>query len=87
MPNRSRKKLPDPNLMALAIVEAVTGETLVERPEPPPSGKDPAAVARGMKGGPKGGVMRAASMTPERRKEVARKAAKTRWSKKPPAES
>ena len=36
MPKQSRKpKLPDPNLTAISIVEAVTGETLVERPAPP----------------------------------------------------
>lgn len=38
-------------------------------------GKDPAAKALGAKGGKK----RAASMTPERRSEIARKAAKKRW--------
>ena len=82
MPNRSRKKLPDPNLMALAIVEAVTGETLVERPEPPPSGKDPAAVALGRKGGLVGGKARAAKMTAKQRTASAKKAAAARWGKK-----
>ena len=81
MPNRSRKKLPDPNLMALAIVEAVTGETLVERPEPPPSGKDPAAVALGRKGGLVGGKARAAKMTAKQRTASAKKAAAVRWEK------
>lgn len=40
-------------------------------------GKDPAAKALGKKGG----AARAASMTPERRAEIARKAAAKRWSK------
>jgi hypothetical protein len=83
MPNRTRKRrMPDPNLMALAIVEAVTGETLVERPKPPPDGKDPAAVALGRKGGLKGGKARAASMTAAQRTAAAKKAAAARWAKK-----
>ena len=41
--------------------------------------KNPAAVALGRLGGLKGGDARAASMTPERRKEIAQRAAKQRW--------
>lgn len=41
--------------------------------------KDPAAVSLGRRGGLKGGPVRAASLTPERRAEIARKAAQTRW--------
>ena len=82
MPNRSRKqKLPDPNLMAISIVEAVTGETLVEKPIPPADGKDPAAVALGRKGGLKGGKARAALMTKAQRVASAKKAAAARWGK------
>ncbi len=44
-------------------------------PTPEAGGKDPAAVALGRKGG----RARAAAMTPERRAEVARKAAAKRW--------
>ncbi len=44
-------------------------------------GKDPAAVALGRKGGLKGGKARAAAMTPKRRAQIARKAAKARWDK------
>ncbi len=43
--------------------------------------KDPAAVALGRKGGLKGGPARAAKMTPEERKESARKAVLARWAK------
>ena len=82
MPKQSRKpKLPDPNLTAISIVEAVTGETLVERPTPPDDGKDPAAVALGRKGGLKGGKARAAGMTPAQRTAAAKKAAAARWAK------
>ena len=41
--------------------------------------KDPAAVALGRKGGLKGGKARAAKLTPEKRSEIARKAAAARW--------
>jgi general stress protein YciG len=51
-----------------------TGEDVEELPD---DGKDPAAKALGAKGGRK----RAANMTPERRAEIARKAAEKRWSK------
>jgi hypothetical protein len=42
--------------------------------------KNPAAMALGRLGGLKGGVARAAKMTPERRSEIAKKAADKRWS-------
>ncbi len=45
----------------------------------PYEGKDPAAVELGRKGGLKGGKARAEKLTPERRSEIARKAAATRW--------
>jgi len=41
--------------------------------------KDPAAVALGRKGGKKGGLARAAGMTPAQRSESARKAVQARW--------
>ena len=37
----------------------------------------------GKAGGKKGGKARAASLTPERRKEIAKKAAAARWGKRP----
>jgi hypothetical protein len=43
--------------------------------------KNPAAVALGRLGGKKGGAARAATLTPERRKEIAQKAAAKRWKK------
>ena len=41
--------------------------------------KNPAAVALGKLGGSKGGKARAAKLTKERRHEIAKKAAQTRW--------
>lgn len=80
MPNRSRKpKLPDPNLTAFGIIQAISGEPVPVKPED--AGKDPAAVALGRKGGLKGGKARAASMTKKQRVASAKKAAAARWAK------
>ena len=76
MPDRSRKRPRDPNQLAKLVVDIATGEK-VDAPED--SGKDPAAVALGRKGGLKGGKARAAKMTAEERKTAARKAAEARW--------
>ena len=43
--------------------------------------KNPYAVALGRLGGLKGGKARAARLSPERRTEIAKKAAQARWSK------
>ena len=43
--------------------------------------KNPHAVALGRKGGKKGGPARAAALSPERRKEIARNAVMARWKK------
>jgi len=85
MPNRSRKRqprMPDPNLFAIGILEAATGEVIVPKPDPVPDGKDPAAVALGRKGGLKGGPARAQSMTKKQRIASAKKAAAARWAGK-----
>ena len=60
---------------AVHVMKVLTGE---EDDEAPDDGKDKAAQALGKKGG----KARAASMTPERRAEIARKAAEKRWGKK-----
>jgi hypothetical protein len=81
MPDRSRKPRPrDPNQLAKLIVDIATGQ-VEDKPDPRPadSAKDPAAVSLGRRGGLKGGKARSAAMTPERRAEIARKAAAKRW--------
>lgn len=81
MPNRSSKKRPrDPNQLGKLIVALSLGEE-VEAPEPgqADTGKDPAAVALGRKGGLKGGKARARALSAKKRKEIAKKAAKARW--------
>jgi hypothetical protein len=49
-------------------------------PPSPPEEKDPKAVAAGRLGGLKGGKVRAEKLSPKRRKKIAEKAAKARWS-------
>jgi len=43
--------------------------------------KNPHAVALGRRGAKKGGLARAASLSAEERREIARKAAEARWAK------
>ena len=45
-------------------------------------GKNPHAAALGRLGAKKGGVARARALSAKRRREIARKAARTRWAKK-----
>jgi len=70
-----QQKMPaDPNRRAKAtvdIIDAILDGT--------PPAKDPERVARGKLGGAKGGKLRAAKLSPERRAEIARKAAAARW--------
>jgi hypothetical protein len=44
--------------------------------------KNPAAVALGKLGGPKGGKARAKALSAKRRSQIARSAARARWGKK-----
>ena len=79
MPERSRKpKRPrDISQLAHVVVKAATeGEPDID------DGKNPAAVALGRLGGKRGGRARAEKLSPERRREIARKAAAVRWGKK-----
>ena len=81
MPNRSSKKRPrDINQLAKFIVDLSIGEA--EEPQTEKPEKNAAAVELGRLGGLKGGKARAASLTPERRKEIAKKAAESRWKDK-----
>jgi hypothetical protein len=66
----------DPNQRAKMVLDMTLGE---DEPEPTPPAKDPAAVDLGRRGGLVGGHKRAAKLTPERRSEIARRAAVARW--------
>jgi hypothetical protein len=79
MPSRSSK---DHDFMTVGrrVVEQAIGEHLDGTPlEDPNAGKNPAAVALGKLGGPKGGRARAERLSPARRKAIAKKAARARW--------
>jgi hypothetical protein len=82
MTDDRRKRPRDPNQLAKLIVDIATGEADDRAPTPEEQGKDPAAVALGKRGGKKGGAARAASLSPERRREIAQRAAAQRWSEK-----
>ena len=66
---------------AAAIVSQSIGENLFDGSPlvDPNEGKDPKAIARGKLGGLKGGKARAAKLSPAKRKQIAKKAAKSRW--------
>jgi hypothetical protein len=79
-----RKETKDANEIAFAGLQELLrrdevrdkGESIEDTPE-----KNPAAVALGRLGGLKGGKARAKKLSPERRKEIAKKAIESRWAK------
>jgi len=77
MPKRSSNSEPDLNQLAAAIVAQTTNG------DAPASlnGKNPAAVALGRLGGLKGGKVRAERLSAARRKQIAKRAAASRWKK------
>lgn len=72
---KTPKRPRDPAQLAKFIVDVATGEVEDRERTPEERGKDPAAAALGRKGG----VARAAKISPERRSEIARKGAAKRW--------
>ena len=82
----SKKREHDFAVNAFRVVQEATRRdeaTPITEPEQPPEsgGKNPHAVALGRLGGKKGGPARAKKLTPEQRREIARKAASKRWAK------
>ena len=83
MPKRSSKKRADPpedvNELAAYIVDRVTSEEETRETEAEEAeARSEAARILGRLGGKKGGPARAAKLTPEERREIAKKAA-ARW--------
>ena len=75
-----KKKRPtDISQLAYEIVQEATQEV---KEEVPTKEKNPAAVELGRLGGLKGGPARAKKLSPKKRKEIAHKAAQSRWTKK-----
>jgi hypothetical protein len=80
-----KKKRPtDISQLAYQIVQEATQEVKEEPTLPPIKEKNPAAVALGHLGGLKGGPARAKKLSAKKRKEIARKAAISRWGKNNP---
>lgn len=82
----SKKKEHDFAVTAFRVVQEATGEESEAEPletpqEPTPEERHAAAVTLGKLGGKKGGKARAEKLTPEQRKEIAKKAAQARWQK------
>jgi hypothetical protein len=80
MPRKRPGLRKDENETAFGIVRAMIGEG----PRPLPPGereKNPEAVARGSKGGKKGGRVRAETLSPDKLVEIAKKGAAARWPK------
>jgi hypothetical protein len=83
MPNRSSNRGQGPkdiNQIAFDVVQKAIGAK--PKVEPPDPAKNPAAVSLGRLGGLKGGKARAEKLSPEKRKEIAKKAADKRWAAK-----
>jgi hypothetical protein len=77
MPARPSKRR-DFTQIAKDIVDQATGNA----PPPEPDTRNPAAVALSKLGASKGGKARAKALTAKERSEIAKKAAKKRWSRK-----
>lgn len=70
--DKKKKRDHDFSVNALRVVREATGDNEYKTT---PSGKNPAAVALGRLGG----LKRSKQLTPEQRRELAKKAAKARW--------
>jgi hypothetical protein len=68
------KRPRDPNQLAKLIVGIASGQVKDDKPAPPTPAQE---FARS--GGLKGGAARREALSPERRAEIARKAAAKRW--------
>jgi hypothetical protein len=73
------KRPRDFSQAAKFVVDVATGQIAGDAP----TTEDTPAVQFARKGGLVGGKARAASLSPKRRKDIARAAARKRWDKKP----
>ncbi|MBI1826913.1 MAG: hypothetical protein HY287_15275 [Planctomycetes bacterium] len=86
MGKQRKKTRLDVAEIALAVVERAIGEKLAGKPKPEqievskPDTRNPAAVALSKLGASKGGKARAKALSQKKRVQIAKKAAKTRWS-------
>jgi hypothetical protein len=76
----NRPKRPrDVNQLAKALVDESVGEAPGAEAEP--DTRNPHALALGARGWSKGGQVRAAKLTADQRREIAKRAAQKRWGK------
>jgi hypothetical protein len=75
MPKRSSSRPTHQDLNRLAAQIVRTATEAGEKP------KDPLAVELGRRGGLKGGKARAEKLSAKQRREIAKKAARARWSR------
>lgn len=75
------KREKDTNKLAKQIVDIATGETEEEDQQSKDNKINPHAVELGRLGGLVGGKARVKKLSPERRTEIAKKAAQKRWKK------
>lgn len=75
MADKQPKRPRDFSQAAKLVVDIAAGEAEDRPLTPEEQGKDPAAVALGKRGG----TARAAKISPQRRAEIAKKAAEKRW--------
>jgi hypothetical protein len=74
---KGEKRPADVIANAVKVMKIATGEEPEEFDTPEASGKDPAAVSMGKRGG----KARAKALTPEQRANIAHTAAQARWKK------
>ena len=74
------KLRPDAAEIAFRVMQEATGEAPKTLPPTERTVKNAAAVERGARGGKKGGPARTSALSADVRTEIAKKAAKKRWS-------
>jgi hypothetical protein len=81
MAKRPAKKKPQPDHQQLArkVLDAIAPDAEPDKPSENNPSKNPAAVALGRLGGLKGGKARAKKLSADKRKAIAKKAARARW--------
>lgn len=82
MPKKPQKLRPDVAETAYRTMLEATGQAAKTLPPGERTEKNADAVARGARGGKKGGSARAKALSPEERSQSAKRAAAGRWPKK-----
>ena len=83
--SKRKKAEHDFAVTAFRVVQEATGEADTPQAEPEVTAEERSAAAKvlGRAGGKKGGPARAAKLSPEKRSEIAKRAAQARWRVEP----